>query len=232
MVKDELNLKLFRAIQDRDLEAAQEAIDLGANVNWNFTGTDVWTTYLVSDGRVINFSDGEGRLLEDMKDDPNVSFYEFKTPALFYAIKQQDLRMINLLLANGANTDCKEIITFTNGPEKGKKEAITLETYLKEYGLDIKKSLIGGKAKVTISKKLIKDAKKILKNQKMEKNVQVSNGVDLTKYVSDEPYGGRLYHRWVAPFEESKNPIRDLKKSIKEQTKVDNQKREIRQRDL
>ena len=74
--------------------------------------------------------------------------------------------------------------------------------------------------------------KKILKNQKMEKNVQVSNGVDSTKYVSDEPYGGRLYHRWVAPFEESKNPIRDLKKSIKEQTKVDNQKREIRQRDL
>ena len=53
------------------------------------------------------------------------------------------------------------------------------------------------------------------------KNVQVSNGVDSTKYVSAEPYGGRLYHKWVAPFKESKNPIRDLKKSIKKQAKID-----------
>lgn len=225
MVKDELNLKLLRAIEDRDLEEAQEAIDLGANVN----------DFAVANGFSIGpNAKGETFMREEdaLENGGTLEHFKVKRPFLIHAIEQEDLRMINLLLANGAKIDCEEIKTYTDGPNVGTEIKTTLKSALESNGLDIKKSLIGGKAKVTISKKLIKDAKKILKNQKMEKNVQVSNGVDSTKYVSDEPYGGRLYHRWVAPFEESKNPIRDLKKSIKKQAKIDDQKRETRQRDL
>lgn len=225
MVKDELNLKLFRAIQDRDLEAAQEAIDLGANVN----SSAVATGFLIG-------PDAEGKTWmreEDaLENGGSVEHYKIKRPFLIQAIEEQDLRMINLLLANGAKIDCEEITTYTDGPRMGQEEKRTLKSVLESNGLDIKKSLIGGKAKVSISKELIKDAKKILKNKRMERNVQISNGEDLTKNISAEPFGGKLYHRWVAPFEESKNPIRDLKKSIKRQEKIDDQKREIRQRDL
>lgn len=104
-----------------------------------------------------------------MENGGTLEHFKVKRPFLIHAIEQEDLRMINLLLANGAKIDCEEIKTYTDGPNVGTEIKTTLKSALESNGLDIKKSLIGGKAKVTISKKLIKDAKKILKNQKMEK---------------------------------------------------------------
>lgn len=162
MVKDELNLKLLRAIEDRDLEEAQEAIDLGANVN----------EFAVANGFSIGpNAKGETFMREEdaLENGGTLEHFKVKRPFLIHAIEQEDLRMINLLLANGAKIDCEEIKTYTDGPNVGTEIKTTLKSALESNGLDIKKSLIGGKAKVTISKKLIKDAKKILKNQKMEK---------------------------------------------------------------
>ena len=162
MVKDELNLKLLRAIEDRDLEEAQEAIDLGANVN----------DFAVANGFSIGpNAKGETFMREEdaLENGGTLEHFKVKRPFLIHAIEQEDLRMINLLLANGAKIDCEEIKTYTDGPNVGTEIKTTLKSALESNGLDIKKSLIGGKAKVTISKKLIKDAKKILKNQKMEK---------------------------------------------------------------
>lgn len=216
MVKDELNLKLFRAIQDRDLEAAQDAIDLGANVN----------SSAVANGFLIG-PNAEGmtfmREEDALENGGSVEHYKIKRPFLIQAIEQQDLRMINLLLANGANTNCEEVKTYVDGPRMGQEEKMTLKSALESKGLTIKKSLISGEQHVTLSKQFVKSAKVVLKNRKMEGNVQSD---EISK---SSPSAVDLL---LEPFVESKNPIRDLKKSIKRQAKIDDQKREIRQRDL
>ncbi len=182
--KQNLQKNLLKGIEKGDLEAVQKAIDEGANIN----GTCKSSVAPLGWNNVQIGPDKE----------------EIVRPLLIHAVRKHQIAVANLLIKNGANTECEEVITQLVGPNAGTEFKTSFQEALRSEGLVMKKSLTG-KPYIGLSKELIKNTKASLK---------ASNAQEASEELSK--LGSSInYYPIVRPFLSRKNPIKELKMEIK-----------------
>lgn len=194
--KQNLQKNLLKGIKKGDLEAVQKAIDEGANIN----------------GTCKSYSYEIGWNLERIGPDRE----EIVRPLLIHAVREHKIAVANLLIKNGANTECEEVVTQLVGPDAGTESKTSFQEALRSEGLVMKKSLTG-EPYIWLSKELIKSTKAGLKSTKASlKSLKASNAQEESEGLRKlGPFDDYPFYDIVRPFLSRKNPIKELKMEIK-----------------